>query len=334
MSRAGAHVTTRARYCASRHPHLLHSAWHEFALPLVLAALLLQACGSGSPPAAPGTVTPRFLTAEARDYWPCFSPDGASVVFSRQRGTIWELWVVAAAGGEPRPLLRNALPVSATRPSWSASSQLIAFTGVAPEGTATVWIVNADGTGVHEIRATGLSRKVFYPSWYPRADRLAVMDAQELAIKRIDLPTGTATSLTRREQILTGMPSVSPDGTWIAFAGQANAGQQYDQSQNTIWLLSESTGELHRLEPLQRQGRAPTWAPDGRRLAFESNRDDWRGRYAVYVIDRDGTHPWRVTDPAWNATHPVWSPDGTRLAFAAGSGRAMRIAVVDLPAPR
>jgi Tol biopolymer transport system component len=57
----------------------------------------------------------------------------------------------------------------------------------------------------------------------------------------------------------------------------------------------------------------PTWAPDGRHLAFRTARD---GNDEIYVIDADGSHQRNLThDPAadWS---PAWSPDGTRLAYA------------------
>ena len=65
----------------------------------------------------------RFITSDpgATDEWPCFSPDGKTVLFSRTTdgGKHWELFVVPAAGGAARPLTNAPLPVSATRPDWS-----------------------------------------------------------------------------------------------------------------------------------------------------------------------------------------------------------------------
>jgi Tol biopolymer transport system component len=52
-------------------------------------------------------------------------------------------------------------------------------------------------------------------------------------------------------------------------------------------------------------------SPDGRFIAFDSDRDGVR---AVYVADRDGSHVRRVSGPGYAAV-PTWSPDGTRLAY-------------------
>jgi Tol biopolymer transport system component len=222
--------------------------------------------------------------------------------------------------------------VAATRASWSRQNNRIAFTGIA-NGRTQVWLIDADGSNARPVTAPGLSDQVFYPSWYPDGAALAVMDAHDLVIKKIDLTGGPAVPLTRHAQVMTGMPSVSPDGRWIAFAGQENHGQSYDQTQNSIWLV-DPTGVAHLLESDPAQGRAPTWSPDGRRLAFESNRGSLLGLYAIYLVNKDGTSLLQVTDSSLNADHPVWSPDGRRLAFSARSSwlqKGRGIAIIDLP---
>lgn len=56
----------------------------------------------------------------------------------------------------------------------------------------------------------------------------------------------------------------------------------------------------------------PSWSPDGRRIAFSS---DKAGAKDIYVINADGSGLTRLTrDSSWNE-HPMWSPDGKRIAF-------------------
>jgi len=57
---------------------------------------------------------------------------------------------------------------------------------------------------------------------------------------------------------------------------------------------------------------APTWSPDGRRIAFTSERD---GNYEIYVMDADGSNQTRLTNVAGYDITPAWSPDGQRIAF-------------------
>ena len=274
----------------------------------------------------------RFLTAGNFDLWPCFSPDGARILFSRRTAGGWELLVVSVDGGAAGKLARSPLPVAATRANWSKQN-LIAFTGTSSSGASGIWIIDADGSNARALRWDGLSNQMFYPSWFPDGEQLAAMDAEHLVIKRFDLRKGNVASLTDSRQVLTGMPSVSPDGKAIVFAGQINAGQQYDQSKNEIWV-AEGSGAPHRLESESAQGRAPTWSPSGKQIAFESTRGSDSGLYAVFVIHADGTGLIQVTERALNADHPVWSPDGLRLAFSAHSPTGMNnrgVALIDAP---
>lgn len=265
----------------------------------------------------------RFLTSEANttDYWPCFSPDGKSVLFSRStdQQRTWEFFIVPSSGGTARRFSAKPLPVSATRANWSSRNNRIAFTGEGLDDSASVWTMHADGTQAEKVTATGLSSQVYYPSWFPDGNRLAVVDFGEDdslggVIKQVDLRNGVVTSLTDRKQVLAGMPSVSPDGKWIAFAGQANRGQAYDQKNNSIWLLDEAE---HARQLENEQGRAPSWSPDSQWISFESNRGNPNQEYAVYIMDRNGTKARPLTEPSYDATHPVFSSDTKRMVFSA-----------------
>jgi dipeptidyl aminopeptidase/acylaminoacyl peptidase len=287
-------------------------------------------------PSLPG-ITPRFLTtcpAGGQDYDSLFSPDGKVVLFSRTtNGTDWKLMSVPATGGDPKPFAQVTLPVEATRASWSPrKGGQIAFTGISPDGLARVWVIDPTGRNAHEVTATGLSSEIFYPSWYPDGKHLAVVDASGQAIKRLGLAGGSAAVLTDHTSVLAGMPSVSPDGKWIVFAGQANKGQSYDQSQNVLWLLS-ATGKLRTLEANPHHGRAPTWSPDGKRVTFESDRGSPDNRYAIFIISADGTGLVQVTDYVLNANHSVWSTDGRHMTFSAFNPKTnmQGIAIIDLP---
>lgn len=69
--------------------------------------------------------------------------------------------------------------------------------------------------------------------------------------------------------------------------------------------------------PAQQSARAvyyslPSWAPDGKTIAFESNRD---GEAAVYTIRPDGSGLRRLTPSGSLGEQPNWSPDGRQVVF-------------------
>jgi Tol biopolymer transport system component len=105
----------------------------------------------------------RFLTSQpgAMDEWPCFSPDGKLVLFSRSedKGKTWIFYIVPTAGGEATRFIRSPLPlpVSATRAPWSTRSNEIAFT-------------RADGTGIKQL--TDDSLNATHPVWSPTSEQI------------------------------------------------------------------------------------------------------------------------------------------------------------------
>jgi hypothetical protein len=61
----------------------------------------------------------------------------------------------------------------------------------------------------------------------------------------------------------------------------------------------------------------PTWSPDGRKIAFASDRS---GSYDVYVMNADGTGVTRVAGGARDDRYPAWSPDGALIAYRGYAG--------------
>ncbi len=106
-------------------------------------------------------------------------------------------------------------------------------------------------------------------------------------------------------------PVPSPDGRWIAHVVGV-VDREANGSNTDIWLLPVGGGEPRALTRSPKHDRHPTWSPDSKYVAFESNRD---GAFQIYTIAVDGGEARRVTQIATEANQPVWSPDGAHLAF-------------------
>jgi Tol biopolymer transport system component len=87
---------------------------------------------------------------------------------------------------------------------------------------------------------------------------------------------------------------------------------------NDIYLLT-GTG-LRRLTDDPASDEFPKWSPDGRLIAFSSNRT---GRYQIHVMASDGSGVRQVTHSEADAIEQAWFPDGRRLAFTEERKRAL-----------
>ncbi|MGI9104673.1 MAG: peptidase S41, partial [Pyrinomonadaceae bacterium] len=100
-------------------------------------------------------------------------------------------------------------------------------------------------------------------------------------------------------------PSISPDRAEIAFV-----------SGGDIWTVPAAGGEARLLVSHAANESRPVYAPDGRQLAFTSNRT---GNGDIYVLTFDTGEVRRVTFDDANDQLDAWSPDGRWLYFSSTS---------------
>lgn len=111
-----------------------------------------------------------------------------------------------------------------------------------------------------------------------------------------------------------GDARLSPDGTKVAYVRQYHdLGKE--KSFTDIWLYSIDTGESRKLTNSGKD-RSPRWSPDGRLLAFTSDRS---GKSQIWVIDPSGGEAWRIPTKEAVQGEFVWSPDGNRIFFTSSA---------------
>lgn len=81
----------------------------------------------------------------------------------------------------------------------------------------------------------------------------------------------------------------------------------------SLWVMSDDGSDPVRLTDGTSDDSLPAWSPDGKRIAYVSNRD---GNRDIWVMNADGTHRTNVTRSAADEWTPAWSPDGASIAFA------------------
>ena len=118
-----------------------------------------------------------------------------------------------------------------------------------------------------------------------------------------------------------GSPSWSPDGKRIAFLSRRDGHVMNGIPTAEIYVMDADGRNQRRLTNNPSHDGSPSWSPDGKRIAFDSDRDG-RFNWEIYVIDADGGNLQRITnhpdDDGWpDDRYPSWSPDGKQIVFSA-----------------
>ena len=121
-------------------------------------------------------------------------------------------------------------------------------------------------------------------------------------------------------------PSVDPSGRWIVFASTAYS------KRSDIFVKTLAGRALTQLTNDPASDIQPVFSPDGKRVAFASNRS---GSWEIYVVDLDGNPLRQVTQGGGDSMHPSWSRDGSQLVYSCRSDRSRQwdMWIVDLASP-
>jgi TolB protein len=103
----------------------------------------------------------------------------------------------------------------------------------------------------------------------------------------------------------TGKPDAPPGKKWAR-------GWQYIAAGAAIVAVAVLAAKLLTRTQLDWKDGSPAWSPDGRRIAFYSERD---GNAEIYVMNADGSGVTRLTNTSADEGYPAWSPDGRTISF-------------------
>ena len=186
---------------------------------------------------------------------PVFSPDGRTIAFSATAGGHQDVWLVPAAGGDPKQLTREAMAEDDGRfdPAWSPDGRTIAFiSNKADYWADDLWVVDvASGTANQLTKdLTNIGSTV---QWSPKGDRIAVfgnakkdywyLDIADIFL--VDAKTGASTKV-KMEQYVTAYRHRaywSPDGLRFYFVYQ-------ERGEHHIWSVPALGGTATRVSNL------------------------------------------------------------------------------------
>ncbi len=227
---------------------------------------------------------------------PEVSPQGDRIAYFSDRKQYTDLYVMSAYDGKVlRRVLRGERSVQFE--SWPLFRGSIAWS---PDGDRLALTAKSGGR-----------------------DKLYVVDSNNgHVLKSFSLPCDAL-----------AYPAWSPTSDTVVVAGLLHG-------RNDLWLVDTGNGETRRLTNDTWDEREPSWSPDGRRIAFASDRlapvvlnpappDSGYGRYGLYQLDVQSGQVDSLLNTSGDDHDPVWSPDGRKLAFLSDRGGAMDLYLLD-----
>ncbi len=132
----------------------------------------------------------------------------------------------------------------------------------------------------------------------------------------------------------TSQPRISPDGKRVAFVVTIIDERKFEY-RSSIWIAPTDGGEAQQFTSGTANASSPAWSPDGRWLAFVSERESepaqvgekdakklGKGKPQIWLIPTNGGEAHQLTHMQHGASKPVWSPDSKQLLFNAQVGPA------------
>ncbi len=96
--------------------------------------------------------------------------------------------------------------------------------------------------------------------------------------------------------------------------------------------ITSAASPIRQLTATSSTNVRPTWSPDGKRIAYQSNRD---GSYHIYVMDTEGGNTKQLSSGNdIDDRHPAWSPDGNAIAVDSGDATHREIWIIDVASQR
>jgi len=116
-------------------------------------------------------------------------------------------------------------------------------------------------------------------------------------------------------------PEISPDGQHVVYE-LTRTNWEDNSFERDLWMVDTATGEGHQLTASKKSSSNPKWSPDGKWIAFLSDRPGQisgtpEGKKQIYVMAADGGEARQLTKVETGVNIFDWSADSKRMAFTA-----------------
>jgi dipeptidyl aminopeptidase/acylaminoacyl peptidase len=265
---------------------------------------------------------------------PQISDDGKWVAYTvatpslKEDKTETRIWMAPAGGGDA--IVMTAPDVSSSHPRWSPDGKYLAFLSKRNEGKTQVWLLNRMG-GEAE-RLTEAIQDVDDFAWSPDSKRLVLvlrdpspeeLDEAKAKDKDKDKEKPGAEDKDKDKDAKAKKPKTPRPLVVDRYRFKSDTIGYLDRRRTHLYVFDLATKAVVQVTSGDFDDEEPAWSPDGKLLAFRSNRSmpdpDRTYDSNIWVVGADntdkGAHLTQVTTNPGSDVAPAWSPDGKWIAY-------------------
>ncbi len=261
---------------------------------------------------------PQLWTTTGRSRRPQWSPDGRWLGFlSRRQGLPPQVYVMAASGGEARPITRLRRGVEDF--AWAPDAQSVVVVAASGEP----WTRAEDP----EPEPARVIDRMPY-----RLNGVGYTYDRRFHLFRVDSSSGEVAALTDGAYSDT-QPAWSPDGAAIAFVSARHDTRDQDVAQDVFTLRLDDLS-IRQLTATEGGAHDPVWCPNGCHIAYvgTTRRESTPSHGRLFVMNADGSgrRRWAGSWDRHVIGRPQWSPDHQAIYVLAeddGATEVWRVAL-------
>ena len=280
-----------------------------------------------------------------------YSPDGKSLVFNRHPST-WsrkhyrgsyaaDLWVANLANKTYTQLLSDQR-YNRFWPMWGADDAIYFVADPLPNeanvkpgapevrrSVNNIYKIPARGGGQPVQVTKHADGNLFWPSM--SSDGKVIVYENNFGVWKLDVPSGRTTEIKIdivSDEKENEIEFETVTNTVDAFDISPSGRRAVISTRGQLLTIATDRGDITRVspDPMASRNDQPKWSPDGKHIAFVSDRS---GRDEVWVSDPEGRTPKKITDLDNEKGALVWTPDSKALFYTAADRKLYAYSVAD-----
>lgn len=260
-----------------------------------------------------------------RDMYPSVPVDGRQMVFQSNRTGSNQIFIMNMGDGKLRQL--GDFPLGAETPAFSPDGQHIVFDVYVGENNNDVFVINVDGSGLKQL--TDSPGYDGHPHWSADGQRI-VFNSDRTSpdpdagwsdrwheIFSMKTDGSDVRQHTYCKSVCT-YGSISPDGKKVLYRKVIKAaGFNWElgsiEKNSEIFIADINGSNEANISNNAAFDGWPVFSPDGKRIAFASNRSGPARTGQIWLMNIDGSGLLQLSQGPWSHAQPAWGSDGQSI---------------------